>query len=365
MTPPMGGQVAPGFEAVGDAFADLLSQGTESGAGLAIARDGHLVVDVYGGWRDAEQQRPWTSTTLVNTYSVSKPFAAMCLMLLVERELAQLDDPVAAHWPEFQAADVTLRHVLAHTSGLAVFPVPRPAAAIADWDLLVGDLAGATPTWTPGTVAAEHALTYGHLVGELVRRLSGRTIGEFLAEEIARPWGLDLGVGLSATDMARCAELVYGDPDWPVTILGDAGSLRARALGNPSGCLDLAVLNSGLWRGSQVPAVNMHATAAAVARFYAGLLDGGVLGGVRLWSAETVAEATRVQYDGPDLLLERDVRWSLGMQVDDDTSWGMGGIGGNLGYADPVRGYALGYVTRHLAGFERVDTLIEALHSCL
>ncbi|NUR52237.1 MAG: beta-lactamase family protein [Hamadaea sp.] len=339
--------VARGFEPVEAAFEDLLSSGAESGAGLAVIHDGRVVVDLVGGVVGRD--------TLVNTYSVSKPFAAYCLLLLVDRGRADLDDPVRRHWPEFES-DATLRQVLAHTAGLPMFPVTRTAEALRDWDLLCTDLATATPMWTPGEVAAEHALTYGHLIGELVRRIDGRSLGPFLRQEVAEPWGLDLGFGLSPADEARCADLVYGDPDWPVTILGEPGSLKARALGNPLGCLDLAVLNGELWRGTEVPAVNLHATALGVAKFYAELMAS---------TKEVVAEAIRVQHDGVDQVLDRKVCWGLGVQVDDDGSWGMGGIGGNCGFADPVRGYAFGYVTRHLAGFERVDRLVDVLNDCL
>ena len=139
------------------------------------------------------------------------------------------------------------------------------------------------------------------------------------------------------------------------------GSLRHRALANPEGCRDLTVLNGPLWRETEVPAVNLHTTARAVARFYAGLLAGGTLDGHRLMSAETVAEMVRVQHSGPDLLLGGDVDWTLGMQVDPDGTWGMGGTGGNVGYADPALDFAVGYVTHHLADFERVDAVGEAV----
>lgn len=191
--------------------------------------------------------------------------------------------------------------------------------------------------------------------------MDGRSIGRFVAEEIARPWRLDLGFGLSPDDQRRCAELEYGDPAWPHAMLGEPGSLRRRGLGNPTGCLALDVLNGPLWRGAEIPAVNLHATATALARLYAGLIAGGVLDGVRLLRPETVAEAVRVQYDGPDLLLDPRVRWSLGMPVEEDGTWGMGGIGGSVGYADPGRGFAFGYVTRRLADLERVGALVEVV----
>jgi CubicO group peptidase (beta-lactamase class C family) len=365
MTYPTGGDTDPRFASVRKVFAQLLDSGAETGAALAVTYDGRPVLDVFGGWRDDGHQRPWTSDTLVNTFSVSKPVAALCVLLLVDRGRIGLDDPVARHWPEFTAGDVTVRQILAHTAGLPCFPVPRPATALADWGQLTADLAGASPQWTPGTVAAEHALTYGHLAGELVRRVDGRPIGRFLAEEIAGPWRLDLGFGLDAVDQQRCANLRYGDAGWPRATLGPPGSLRARALGNPAGCLDLEVLNSSRWRGSEIPAVNLHATATGLCRLYTGLLAGGVLDGIRLVSPDTVAAATAAQYTGPDLLLERSVRWTLGMQLDDDGSWGMGGIGGSVGYADPARGYAFAYVTSHLAGFDRVDALADAVNCVL
>ncbi|MEV1290387.1 serine hydrolase domain-containing protein [Micromonospora sp. NPDC049679] len=368
MTQPSAGHVDVLFAPVRAAFDELLASGAESGAALAVTHQGRLVIDLVGGRRGGPADATWTADTLVNTYSVAKPVAALCVLLLHDRGLLGLDDPIARHWPEFAVAGkgkATVRHALAHTAGLPIFPVPRTAADLADWALLAGDLAAAAPLWEPGTAAAEHALTYGHLAGELVRRIDGRPIGRFLAEEIAAPWRLDLGFGLSPADQARAADLEYADPDWPTRILGEPGSLRARGLGNPAGALQLDVLNSPLWRRAELPAVNLHATATGLARLYAGLLAGGVLDGVRLFSENTVSELARVQYAGPDLLLGNPVRWGLGMQIDEDGSWGMGGIGGNLAYADPARGYTLAYVTRRLGGFDRVDALTEALHSCL
>ncbi|MFK3982797.1 serine hydrolase domain-containing protein [Micromonospora sp. NPDC050397] len=381
---PVNGDWDRRFVAVRDAFAALLDDerpvegatrptagddlprgAAETGASLAVWHRGRPVLDLYGGWRDSARTRVWSPDTLVNVYSVGKPVAALCVLLLVQRGRVGLDDPVVRHWPGFRASGATVRHVLDHTAGLPVFPVPRPEPALGDWSLLTGDLADAEPLWTPGTVAAEHALTYGHLLGELVRRVDGRSIGRFLADEIAGPWRLDLHFGLAPMDQARCADLGYGDPDWPVTILGTPGSLRARALGNPAGCLDLAVLNGPLWRGAELPAVNLHATAAGLARLYSGLLAGGELDGVRLFDADLVTELTRAQHSGDDLLLERPVRWTLGMQLEEDGSWGMGGIGGSAAWADPVRDYTFAYATRHLAGFERVEHLVDVLHTCL
>ena len=337
----MDGWVAPGYEGVRDAFA-LDPRG---GSALAVLRDGKPVVDLREGWRDSARTQPWDSQTLVNVYSVGKPVIAFAVLLLVERGLVGLDDPVARHWPSFRTP-ASVRQVLAHTAGLPVFPVPRPATAWQEWDLLCADLAAATPLWEPGTVAAEHALTYGHLLGELVRRVDGRPPAQFVAAEIAGSLGLDLGFG--SIDRTRCAELEYDAPDWPDRMLGEPGSLHARAVSNPAGARDVAVVNSDLWRCASVPAVNLHATAVAIARFYA---------------VPQVARLAVPQFEGVDRFIDSSVLWGLGVQVEPDGSWGMGGLGGNAGWFDPERGHAIGYVTRRLGDFAAVDRIEAALQN--
>jgi CubicO group peptidase (beta-lactamase class C family) len=358
------GTVVPGYERLREVFAGLLAAGRETGAALTVLRNGEPVAVLHGGWRDAARQHPWTDRTLVNVYSAGKPLIALAVLVLVDRGMLSLDDPIARHWPQFAAngkGDTTVRHALTHTAGLPGFPVPRDASAFGDWDLLCADLAGAAPQWTPGTVAAEHALTYGHLLGELVRRVDGRSPGRFVAEEIARPWGLDLGFGLDTADRDRCAELEYDHPDWPARTLGTVGSVRERALRSPTGTRDLATVNGAAWRAAEVPAVNLHATATGLARMYAGLLAGGVLDGHRLLDPALASAAVSAQHDGPDLMLEQRVVWGFGVQVEDDGTWGMGGLGGNAGWADPATGHAIGYVTRRLGDFDRVDELDSAL----
>jgi CubicO group peptidase (beta-lactamase class C family) len=338
--------VAPGFEAVREAFA----ADPRGGSALTVLRHGEVVVDLSEGWRDAARTRPWDADTLVNVYSVGKPVIALAVLLLVERGLVALDDPMARHWPSFQTK-ASVRQVLTHTAALPAFPVPRDASAWGQWDVLCADLAAATPEWEPGTVAAEHALTYGHLLGELVRRVDGRAPARFVAEEIAGPFGLDFGFGLGAADRARCAELEYDAPDWPARMLGEPDSVHARAVANPPGARDLAVVNGELWRSASVPAVNLHATAMSVARFYAALLDGRLPG----------ALMATAEFSGMDLFVGSEVVWGLGVQIEPDGSWGMGGLGGNAGWADPGRGLAIAYVTRRLGDFTTVDRIEAAL----
>jgi CubicO group peptidase (beta-lactamase class C family) len=208
-------------------------------------------------------------------------------------------------------------------------------------------------------------MTYGHLVGELIRRVDGRMPGEFLRAELGRPWGLDLVLGATAGEQARTADLEYGDAAWPEQTAGEPGSYRRRVLDNPVGWLALDVLNSDAWRAAQVPAVNLHTTALSLARLYAGLLAGGELAGVRLFEPRVARSIGRPHAAGTDLLLGRHVAWGLGVQVDPNGEWGMGGIGGCDAYASTPRGYAYAYVTRRLAGFERSERLIEALEADL
>jgi len=361
---PVGGLVAPRLRRLPDAFAGLFADGSETGAALAVIHAGEPVVDLHGGWRDAARTEPWTPDTLVQVFSAGKAVVAAGLVRLIDQGRLGLDDPVAKHWPEFRTAATTVRHVLAHAAGLPAFPAPLPVAAAGDWHRLTADLAGAPPEFAPGTAVAEHAMTYGHLVGELIRRVDGRMPGEYLRAELGGPWGLDLVLGATAAERARCAELEYADPGWPERTGGEPGSYRRRVLDNPPGWLAPGVLNSDAWRAAQVPAVSLHTTALSLARFYAGLLAGGELGGVRLFGPDAARDISRPHAAGTDLLLERHVAWGLGVQVDESAGeWGMGGIGGCDAFASTRRGYAYAFVTRRLGGFERSERLIEALEA--
>ncbi|GIF24755.1 CubicO group peptidase (beta-lactamase class C family) [Actinoplanes tereljensis] len=331
-----------GFEAVGEAFA----ADPRGGSALTILHRGRPVVDLHEGWRDTARTIPWDERTLVNVYSVGKPVIAAAVLQLVGEGRITLAEPMATYWPSFRT-NASVRDALAHLAALPAFPVPRRQEDWADWDLLCNDLAEATPEWEPGTVAAEHALTYGHLLGELVRRVDGRPPARYVAEEIAGP--LDLDLSFQITDQQRCAELEFDSPDWPERMLGAPDSVHARAVSNPPGARDLAVVNSPLWRQAAVPAVNIHATSMAIARFYAAVLDG------------RLPELAIPQYTGTDLFLESEVTWGLGVQIEADGTWGQGGLGGNAGWADPARELAIAYVTRRLGDFSAVDRIEQAI----
>jgi CubicO group peptidase (beta-lactamase class C family) len=362
--PPLGGSTHPAFEAVRDRFAALLADDTETGAAVAVYRGDELVVDLWGGWADQARTRPWQRDTIATTYSVTKMPAAATLLTLVDRGLIGLDEPVASVWPEYAAAGkaaTTLRMVLAHRAGQPAFPEPCDAAGWREWDDLTAMLALAEPEWVPGSQHAEHALTYGHLVGEVVRRVAGRTLGTVWREDIAGPLALDFQIGLTTAEAARAAEMEYAEPAWPTDTAGVPGSLRHRALTNPGGALDLAVVNSETWRAPEIPAVNGHGTARAVARFYAALA--GWLP-ERLFSPALQAEVLQPVAEGHDELLDRSVAWGMGLQFEEGYA-GMGGMGGSDGEVHLEKGYAFGYVTRRLADHDRAISLADTVERCL
>jgi CubicO group peptidase (beta-lactamase class C family) len=335
----MRGTVAKEFEPVRDAFGAVLEP---PGAAVAAWHDGRWVVDLWGG-------NGWTRDSIVMPYSVTKPFAAVCALLLVERGRLDLDAPAGGYWPELRA-DATVRHILSHQAGLVALDEPAPTEVFYDWDRLCALLAAQEPAWPPGTAHGESALFYGHLVGELVRRVDGRTLGRFLRDEVTGPLGLDFTIGLTDAEQARAVDLAGFDR------LPDKGG---RALSNPPGARDPAVVNSRAWRAAEIPAVNGHGTARAIAGFYAALLTGGVL------SSAVLAEATTAQCSGPDRVMGDDTAWGLGFGIDPADGYGMGGTGGSLGWASTAGGYAYAFVTAAMGTHDRSTAVENALRSCL
>jgi CubicO group peptidase (beta-lactamase class C family) len=363
------GSCEPAFVPLRDAFAANFSERGERGAALAVQLGERLVVDVWAG--EADDGVPWARDTLAHAYSVSKPFVAACALLLWQRGALDMDAPVADYWPAYARAGkqrTTVRHVLTHQAGLVTLSDRQSPEALLDWQRVVSLLEDEPPAWEPGTRLGEHALFYGHLVGELVRRVDGRPIDRFLAEELAAPWSLDFHLGPGPDEQGRCAALLDEGGRFRASVLADPRPLLAPALDNPPGVLDTAVVNSAAYRSALVPAVSGHATARAIARFYAGLAQGGELDGVRLFRSETVEEMLRPQAVGRDVVLEDDVAWGLGLHARDHEGYfGMGGIGGFAGFGLQRDGVALGYgyVTRVLGGHERADACEAPLESCL
>jgi CubicO group peptidase (beta-lactamase class C family) len=354
------GFVKPGFESVLESFIGNFTHRHEVGAGCAVMHAGELVVDLWGGARDP-QGSPWREDTLVMTYSTSKPFAASCALLLVDRGAIALDERVATYWPEFGQAgkgSVTVRELLSHQAGLIALREDLPTEAIFDRDRIVKALEREEPWWPPGTRHGEHAYFYGHLVEELVRRVDGRSLHDFFATEIAEPWNIDFHMPLDRNDRDRAADLVGIEEAWPGGVVGDEGSLYRRAITNPPAALLPKVINTIGWRAAEVPAINGYGTAKGIARFYAGLLGGGTLDGKRIFSEDICREASTVQCSGIDLFLEEEAEWGLGFALEDQYV-GHGGLGGSLGFAVRDLDLAIAYVTNKMAEHDRADAVFD------
>ena len=347
------GTVDSRFAPVRDAFAAVVAGAAGTGAAVAAWYEGEWVVDLWGGWADADLTRHWEHDSIVQPYSVSKPFAALCALLLVDRGKLELDAPVQRYWPEF-LAPATVRHVLSHQAGVVVLDDPAPTEVLYDWDELCARLARQEPLWPPGTAHGESALFYGHLVGELVRRVDGRSLGSFLREEV----GLEFSFGLTASEQARAVDVTGLNEEFARENLAGKPEVYPHAIGNPPGARDAAVVNSAAWRAAEIPSINGHGTARGAAGLYARLLEGDLLSPVLL------AEATRAQCSGPDRVFGHDNAWGLGFAVDDD-GFGMGGTGGSVAAASTVGGYALAFVTGSMGDHARAEAIENEFRACI
>jgi CubicO group peptidase (beta-lactamase class C family) len=289
----------------------------------------------------------------VQPYSVCKAVAAACALVLVDAGRVELDAPVQRYWPEFRAP-ATVRQLLSHQAGVVAIEEPLETATFYDWDRLCALLARQEPEWEPGTAHGESALFYGHLVGEIVRRVDRRGMGQFLWEQICGPLELDFRFGLSERDQDRAIELTGLDEAFRQGTANARPDLYERAIANPPGARDPAVVNSAAWRAAEIPAINGHGSARALVGFYDSLLAG------RIMSRDLVAEATRAQCSGPDLVMGSDISWGLGFAVYED-GFGMAGLGGNYAGVSVDGGYTLAFVTGSMGTRDRVDELEEAL----
>jgi CubicO group peptidase (beta-lactamase class C family) len=379
---PIHGTCDTRFAAVRGAFAENFARRGEVGAAVAVTLEGRPVVDLWGGAADAARTRTWGRDTIVHVFSTTKGLTALCAHVLADRKLLDLDAPVADHWPEFAAAGkamITVRHVLSHRAGLPAIRTPLPPEAIFDWSTMTAALAAETPWWEPGTRHGYHLVTYGWLVGEVVRRVSGKSLGAFFRDEVATPLGLDCHIGLAAAHEARTAETIAGGPpgsdDPLLRALADPGSLFLRALSNPPWTPES--VNTRAWRAAEIPAVNAHTNARAVARLYGALASGGALGGVRLLGRETL-RAVEEQCSGPDVVTGLPGRLALGFGLGasrmaarpNPRAFGHPGAGGSVGFADPDAGLGFGYTPNQMgAGFDlrdpRTVALIDAVYASL
>jgi CubicO group peptidase (beta-lactamase class C family) len=386
MTPEIQGRVDDRFARVRDAFARNFAEHGEIGASFCAIVGGRTVVDLWGGFADPTAQRPWTEGTLVMVHSATKGAAALCAHVLASRGELDVDSPVARYWPEFAAAGkerIPVRMLLNHRAGLAAIDRSlRPRDGL-DGVAMASALAEQPPNWEPGTAHGYHAVTFGWLVGEVVRRISGRSLGALFRDEIAGPLGLDFWIGLPAELDPRVARITPPPPADPSDPFGaallDKDSLTRRAFMNPSTLFFAGGAEfARQLRAAEIPAANGFSNARGLAGMYAPLAAGGG----RLVDAGTLARMSAVESEGPDRILLHATRFAQGFMKSIDggplhraqlganeAAFGHVGAGGSLGMADPVAGVAIGYAMNRMGpGLllnERGQSLVDAIYGCL
>ena len=327
----------PRFEGVAQTLSASLDAGTDVGASVAVVVDGELVVDIWGGTVDEAGTAPWERDTLTNVWSTTKTMTFLCALMLADRGELDFYAPVARYWPEFKAGDkerVQVRHVMAHTAGLAGWTEPMTGEDLADWEKCTGLLAAQEPWWEPGTASGYHALTQGYLIGEIVRRITGQTIGTWFAEEVARPLGADFHIGLPASEDARVSFVIPPPPIDFAAFGLDASSYIVRVFGNPP--IDATHPQHEWWRRAEIPAANGHGNARSVALVQSVIAGAGEARGRRLLSAAGCEPIFDEQISGTDLVLMLPNRFGMGYGLRSDLMpigpracyWG--GYGGSL-----------------------------------
>ncbi len=380
------GQIDPRFARVKDVFAENFATKGEVGAAMAITLDNRPVADLWAGFADRAKTKPWTRDTIVNVWSTTKGPAAMCLHRLAEQGRLDLGAPVARYWPEFAQAGkdkVPVSYLLNHKAGLPAIKQTIPAETLYDWDAMTSALAAHTPWWEPGTRHGYHAFTYGYLLGEVLRRITGKSLGTYLREEIAQPLDLDFHIGLDARDDGRVAQMIgadpapAGEPNLFSEAFKDPESVTFKALSNPLSLMQVKTINTREWRGAEIAAANGHGTARSLARLYGALACGGEADGVRVLSPDSIRRCYTEQSRGQDAVLLRETRFGLGFMLPlpgmahdrNPRNFGHPGAGGSIAYADPDARIGFAYVMNKMRNDLMLDSraaaLIQAMYASL
>ncbi|EHR51282.1 penicillin-binding protein, beta-lactamase class C [Saccharomonospora marina XMU15] len=354
MTAVVAGHCEDRFSSLRTLLERSLDSGADVGASVCVSVAGEVVVDLHGGRMGEHDHRPWSAETIVNVYSVTKPMTALAVLLLVDRGELELDAPVSRYWPQFAAAGkdgVEVGHLLSHTSGVSGWAEPITLEQLYDTEQAAQRLAGQPPWWPPGTRSGYHALSYGHLLAELVRRVTGTSLGRFFAAELAAPLGADFHIGTPAEHADRVAALVPPPAMPSQGTAWDPDSIAARTLTNP--VVPVSATSTPGWRGAEIGAAGGHGNARSVARLHALFSGRGESAGVRLLSEPTVRAALRPRSRGTDLVLGASLRFGAGLAVgpaaavpavpDGEVCW-WAGFGGSLVVSDLDRELTLAYV---------------------
>ena len=373
------GHVDERFSALSEVLDAQLESGEELGAAISVNLGGQTLVDVWGGYADAARTIPWGEDTIVNVWSTTKEITALAILMLVEQGLVDLDAPVATYWPEFAQHgkhDILVKQVMSHTSGVSGWDQPFVAEDMYDWEKSTSRLAAQAPWWEPGTASGYHAQNQGHLLGEIVRRVSGLPLKQFVAERIAAPLGVDLQIGAKAEDDDRVAEIIPPPPLGFDLATMDPTSPTVRTLTGPVS--DAALANTIPWRRADMGALNGHTNARALARTFSTISLGGEVDGARLLSPATIERIFEEQSHGPDLVLGVPLRFGIGFALPEPTSipyvpsekvcfWG--GWGGSMTLMFPDRGLTVSYVMNRMApgiiGSDRVELYLTSILSAL
>jgi CubicO group peptidase (beta-lactamase class C family) len=348
------GSCDPRFEQVRQAFESNFDQGLDVGASVAVFLDGEPVVDLWGGHVDVERTRPWREDTIINVWSTAKTMTAICALMLADRGEIDLHAPVARYWPEFAAAgkaSIEVRHLMSHTAGLSGWQEPLRVEDLYDWEKATGLLAAQEPWWEPGTMSGYHAVTQGYLVGEVIRRVTGRTVGRFFAEEVAGPLGADFFIGTPASADERVA-LVIPPDGLPTESDFEPDSIAVRTLSNPR--LDGSESQTVPWRRAEIPAAGGHGNARSVAAVHSVIACGGEARGVRLMSPEGCEVIFEEQSNGPDAVLGVPIRFGMGFGLSGEMmpvgprTYFWGGWGGSLIVVDLDTRMAVSYVMNRM-----------------
>jgi CubicO group peptidase (beta-lactamase class C family) len=381
------GTVAQGFEKVADAFRSNFDEFPEVGAGFALCADGELKVDLWGGVADLATGRAWDERTLQLVFSTTKGAAAICVARLVDAGQLSFDDRVAQHWPEFAAEgkhDITVAQLMSHQAGLPYVDAQLTTAQVLAVEPVVSALAAQRPVWQPGTTHGYHALTYGWLAGELVRRVDGRSIGRYFAEEVAAPLGIDFWIGLPESEEERVSTLESAPPPSDpaelalmMQVMGP-GTVGFKALTMNGALMGLGPgpnpFNTRPVHATEMPAANGITNARSLARMYAAMV--GDVDGIRLVGDEVMRVMSSEAVNGPDAALVAPTRFGMGFMLENELvplvgrrGFGHAGAGGSLGQADPDTGVGYGYVMNQmlggLAGDPRTIRLNDAVRACL
>ena len=374
---PFGGRADDQFSACQKAFWDNFIEGKDVGASFAVIKDGETVVDLWGGHADAARTQPWQQDTIVNTYSTTKTMTALCALVLADRGELSFDDPVSKYWPEFSAngkSDVRVSHFMSHSAGLPVWDEEVSYEDLYDWDKMTGLLAAQAPWWEPGTASGYHALTQGYLTGEVVRRITGQTLGTFFKEQIADPLEAEFYIGTPETADDRVAPLLLWTGDVPSRDFGPHG---AKVFSNPSRVPQGRELSDSVdWRRAEIPAANGHGSALGIARAQSVMAQGGEANGKRILSEEGARVALQEQIAGDDLVLGVYLRHGMGyglqigpqpMPNEEVIFWS--GRGGSRVIVDMKNrltiAYAMNQMMPQSLGVLRTAPLIQAVYKSL